>query len=70
MLAALSGPPQVQRGLVPDVVVGQGAAVPELTALEDQALPVGWDAHLVLDHGLDLGDGVVRRDVQRDGILA
>ena len=40
---------EVQRRLLLDVVVGEGAAVFELFAGEDQALLVGWDALLVCD---------------------
>ncbi len=39
---------QVQGRLLLDVVVGEGAAVLELLAGEDQALLVGGDALLVL----------------------
>ena len=39
---------QVQRALLLDVVVGQGAAVLQLLAREDQALLVGGNALLVL----------------------
>jgi hypothetical protein len=35
---------QVQRRLLLDVVVGQGAAILKLLAGKDQALLVGWDA--------------------------
>jgi hypothetical protein len=45
---------QVQSRLLLDVVVGQGAAVLELLAGEDQALLVRGNALLVLDLGLDI----------------
>ena len=38
----------MEGGLLLDVVVGQGAAILELLAREDQALLVGGDALLVL----------------------
>ncbi len=44
--------------LLLDVVVGEGAAVFELLAGEDQALLVWWDALLVLDLALDIVDGI------------
>ena len=37
----------MEGGLFLDVVVGQGAAIFELLACEDQALLVGWDAFLI-----------------------
>ena len=49
---------QVERRLLLDVVVGQGAAVLQLLAGKDQALLVGGDALLVLDLGLDVLDRV------------
>jgi hypothetical protein len=46
----------VQGALLLDVVVGEGAAVLELLAREDEALLVRGDALLVLDLGLDVLD--------------
>ena len=57
---------QVERRLLLDVVVGQGAAVLKLLAGKDEALLVGGDALLVLDLGLDVLDGVGRLDLERD----
>ena len=54
---------QVQRRLLLDVVVGEGTAVLELLAGEDQALLVRWDALLVLDFGLHIFDGITRFDL-------
>lgn len=51
-----------------DVVVGEGAAILELLAGEDQALLVRRDALLVLDLGLDVVDGVRGLDLQGDGL--
>ena len=45
---------QVESGLLLDVVVGEGTAVLELLAGEDQALLVRGNALLVLDLGLDI----------------
>jgi hypothetical protein len=59
---------QVQRRLLLDVVVGEGAAVLELLAGEDEALLVRRDALLVLDLGLHVVDGVRGLHLQRDGL--
>ena len=56
----------MERRLLLDVVVREGAAVLELLAGEDQALLVGRDALLVLDLGLDIVDGVRRLHLQGD----
>ena len=53
--------------LLLDVVVGESAVVFELFAGEDETLLVGRDAFLVLDFGLDIGDGVGWLDLERDG---
>ena len=53
LVTAAQAQHQVERGLLLDVVVRQGAAVLELLPREDQALLVGRDALLVLDLGLD-----------------
>ena len=58
----------MQGGLLLDVVVGEGAALLELLAGEDEALLVRGDALLVLDLGLDVLDGVVGLDLKRDGL--
>ena len=39
-----------------DVVIGEGAAILQLPAVEDQALLVGRDALRILDLGLDVLD--------------
>ena len=59
---------KVKGGLLLDVVVGEGAAVLELLAGEDQALLVRGDALLVLDLGLDIVDGVRRLHLKGDGL--
>ncbi len=48
----------MQRALLLDVVVGEGAAVLQLLAGEDEALLIGRDAFLVLDLCFDGVDGV------------
>ena len=58
----------MQRGLLLDVVVGEGAPVLQLLAREDEALLVGRDALLVLDLRLHALDGVRGLHVQRDGL--
>ena len=59
---------EVKSGLLLDVVVGEGAAVLELLAGEDQALLVRGNAFLVLDLGLDIVDGVGGLDLKGDGL--
>ena len=49
---------QVEGGLLLDVVVGEGSAVFQLLAGEDQSLLVRGDALLVLDLGLHVLDCV------------
>ena len=66
--AAAETQDQVQRRLLLDVVVREGAAVLELLAGEDEALLVGRDALLVLDLLLHVVDRVARLDVERDGL--
>ena len=51
-----------------DVVVGEGAAILELLAGENQALLVGRDALLVLNLLLDIVDGVRGLDLEGDGL--
>ena len=59
---------EMEGGLLLDVVVGEGAAVFELLAGEDQALLVGWDAFLVLDFGLNIVDGIGRLHLKSDSL--
>jgi hypothetical protein len=59
---------EVERRLLLDVVIRQGATVLELLACEDQALLVRRDALLVLNLGLDIVDGVGRLHLQGDGL--
>ena len=59
---------QVQGALLLDVVVGEGSAVLELLAGEDQSLLIRRDALLVLDLGLDIVDGVGRLHLEGDGL--
>ena len=61
---------QVKRGLLLDVVIGQGAAILQLLASKDQALLVRRDALLVLDLGLDIVNGVAGLDLQGDGLAS
>ncbi|KAL6048640.1 Ubiquitin/40s ribosomal protein s27a fusion [Balamuthia mandrillaris] len=57
---------QVEGGLLLDVVVGQGTAVLQLLAGEDQALLVRGNAFLVLDLLLHVLDGVGALHLQSD----
>merc|ERR1712151_1356426 len=66
--AATEAQHQVERRLLLDVVVGQGAAVLQLLAREDEALLVRRDALLVLDLRLHVVDRVRRLDLERDGL--
>ncbi len=59
---------EMEGRLLLDVVVGEGAAIFELLASEDQALLVGWDALLVLDLGLDIVDGIGRLHLKGDSL--
>ena len=60
----------MESGLLLDVVVGEGPAVLELLASEDQPLLVRGDALLVLDLGLDVLDGVGGLDLKGDGLAS
>ena len=51
-----------------NVVIGEGAAVLELLAGEDQALLVRGNALLVLDLALHIVDGVRGLDLEGDGL--
>ena len=66
--AAAEAQHEVERRLLLDVVVREGAAVLELLAGEDEALLVRRDALLVLDLLLHVVDRVRRLDVERDGL--
>ena len=48
---------QMEGGLLLDVIVGQGAAILELLASEDETLLLGPDGVLILDLRLDLREG-------------
>jgi len=57
---------QVEGGLFLDVVVRKGSSVFQLLSSEDQSLLFRRNALFVLDLGLDIGDGVVGFNVQRN----
>jgi hypothetical protein len=59
---------QVQRRLLLDIVVGEGAAVFELLAREDEALLVWRYALLVLDLGLHIVDRVAGLHLEGDSL--
>ncbi len=59
---------QVEGALLLDVVVTQGTTILKLLAREDQTLLIRGDALLALDLGLDVLDGVRRRDLQSDSL--
>ena len=64
--AAAEAQDEVERRLLLDVVVREGAAVLKLLAREDEALLVGRDALLVLDLLLHVLDRVRRLNLERD----
>lgn len=66
LLASTKTEDEVQRALLLDVVVAEGAAVLELLASEDEPLLVWGDALLVLDLGLHILDRVGLLDLERD----
>jgi len=59
---------QVKGRLLLNVVVGQGTAIFELLAGEDETLLVWWNTFLVLNLGLDIFDSVGGLDLQGDGL--
>ncbi|GJN26369.1 hypothetical protein PR202_gb14295 [Eleusine coracana subsp. coracana] len=61
---------KVKGGLLLDVVVGEGAAILELLAGEDEALLVRRDALLVLNLSLHIVDRVRGLDLQGDGLAS
>ena len=58
----------MKGGLLLDVVVGEGSAVFELLASEDESLLIWGDAFLVLDLGLDVLNGVTGLNIEGDGL--
>ena len=59
---------EMESGLLLDVVVGEGSAVLELLASEDESLLIRGDSLLVLDLGLDVLDSVSGLNVESDGL--
>ena len=60
----------MKGGLLLDIVVGEGAAIFELLASEDQTLLVGGNALLVLNLGLDIVDGVAGLNLEGDSLAS
>jgi hypothetical protein len=60
----------MESGLLLDVVVGEGSAVFELLAGEDESLLIWWDTFLVLDLGLDVLNGVRGFNFEGDGLAS
>ena len=58
----------MESGFLLDVVVGEGTAVLQLLASEDQTLLVGGDALLILDLALNVVDGIAGLDLESDGL--
>ncbi|KAI5615597.1 hypothetical protein C0J50_0278 [Silurus asotus] len=59
---------QVERGLLLDVVVRQGATIFQLLASEDQPLLIWGNAFFVLDFGFDILNGVTWLNLKGDGL--
>ena len=56
----------MECALLLDIVVGQGAAVLQLLAGENQSLLIRWDPFFILDLGLDIVDGIRGFDLEGD----
>ena len=61
---------EMEGRLLLNVVVGQGTAILELLAGEDQTLLVGGNALLVLNLRLDIVDGIRGLDLEGDGLAS
>jgi len=59
---------KVKGRLFLNVVIREGSAILELLSRENQTLLLRWNSFLVLDFRLDVLDGVIRLDVQSDGL--
>ena len=60
----------MESGFLLDVVVGEGTAILQLLASEDQALLIGRDALLILDLALNVVDGIAGLDLKGDGLAS
>ena len=58
----------MEGGFLLDIIIGQGTAIFELFAGEDETLLVWWDAFLVLNFRLYIIDGVRALDFEGDGL--
>jgi hypothetical protein len=59
---------EMESGFLLDVIVGEGAAILELLASEDEALLVRGNALLVLDLRLNVVDSIRGFDFESDGL--
>jgi len=59
---------QVKSGFLLDVVVRESSAIFELFSCEDKTLLVRWNALLVLNFGLHVGDSIRGLNIQRDSL--
>jgi len=59
---------KMKRGLLLDVVIGQGSSIFKLLSGKDESLLLRRDSFLILDFGLHVLDGVVGFDIQSDGL--
>ena len=58
----------MESGFLLDVIIGEGAAILELLASEDETLLIRRDTLLVLDLGLDVVDSIGGFDLESDGL--
>jgi len=59
---------KMKGGLLLDVVIRESSTIFELFSSEDQSLLLWWNSFLVLNLRLNVGDGVIRLDIQGDGL--
>lgn len=60
----------MERGILLDGIVLEGAVVLELLAGEDEALLIWWDSLLVLDLRLDVVYGIRGLNLEGDGLAS
>jgi len=58
----------VEGRLLLDVVIGQSSAILKLLPSKDEALLIRWNAFLVLNFSLHIGDGIRRLDIQSNSL--
>ena len=58
----------MEGGLLLNVIVREGASILQLLSGKNQTLLIGWDTLLVLNLGFHVVDGVLRLDLQGNGL--